>query len=227
MTDPHAERSMHEQLARRLRHEVGDFLQKVYATVAILQQRLPPELAQERDLLTRLRARAETCKHLINDVQDFLCPFTLACEPIDLAEVAARLVATAGPRHPQLDIRADGEQSGCVVADPSRIAQAGQILLANACEAAEREVRFTTRHAAETGEIEWTIMDDGPGVATEVAAQMFTPFFTTRTGHAGLGLTLAHQIVQLHNGRIHTETLAPGGFRVKVWLPAQAVRQPE
>ena len=34
-------RPMPEALARTLRHEIGDFLQKVYASVAILQTRLP------------------------------------------------------------------------------------------------------------------------------------------------------------------------------------------
>src|SRR5262245_23193224 len=41
-----------EALARTLRHEVGDLLQTVYATVAILQERLPREWSLERRVLT-------------------------------------------------------------------------------------------------------------------------------------------------------------------------------
>ena len=39
-----------EALGRSLRHELGDFLQKVYATVAILETRLPSEWRTEREI---------------------------------------------------------------------------------------------------------------------------------------------------------------------------------
>src|SRR5262249_61520139 len=77
-------RSLPEKLARTLRHEVGDFLQKLYASVAILQSRLPPEWDLERDILARLHHRAEQCKELLDAVQDFLCPIYLNPQRIDL-----------------------------------------------------------------------------------------------------------------------------------------------
>ena len=48
-------------VARALRHEVGDLLQSLYSTVALLQGRLPPEMELEKRLLTNLRGRAERC----------------------------------------------------------------------------------------------------------------------------------------------------------------------
>src|ERR1700736_5093178 len=95
---------MLESLARMLRHEVGDFLQKVYASVAILQARLPADWDQERQVLARLRARAEGCRNLVDDVQDFLSPLSLACEPVDLSRIAQSLITAFGPRYPQLEI---------------------------------------------------------------------------------------------------------------------------
>src|SRR5689334_5882932 len=97
-------RSLPEALVRTLRHEMGDFLQKVYATVAILKTRLPTDAEMEHGLLARLRARAEVCRDVLDAAHDFVCPILLDCGPVDLAELARRLAATARQRYPQLQI---------------------------------------------------------------------------------------------------------------------------
>jgi signal transduction histidine kinase len=213
------DRALPELLARTLRHEVGDFLQKVYATVAILQKRLPAEARQEQDVLQRLRVRAESCKHLLDAFQDFLCPLTLACEPVDVAHLAGQLAAGARKDHPQLEIGVEAAGPAVVQADPCRAAQVGNILLANACEAAQRRVTFCTTADPASREVAWTITDDGPGVAPELAERLFSPFFTTRAGHAGLGLVLARKVVLLHGGRTSADNVPGGGFQARVVWP--------
>jgi len=208
-------------LARRLRHEVGDFLQKVYATVAILQGRLPAQYQQERDLLLRMRRQGESCKELLDSVQDFLCPIHLNLEPLDVAALTMELVRDAQPRWPALEIRCEGSGPATVLADFERIAQVGKMLLANACEAARQRVTLRTVSVPETRIVEWTIRDDGPGASTEHLGQLFTPFFSTRPGHGGLGLSLARKLILLHRGQITTENLTEGGFQVVVRLPQE------
>src|SRR5438552_1701433 len=126
-------RSMPEALVRTLRHEMGDFLQKVYATVAILRSRLPTDWDMEHGLITRLRARAETCKEVLDAAHDFVCPILLDYDTVDLAALAARLVAAAKQRHPDVDIRAEAAGPATVSGDARRAAQVGEALLANAC----------------------------------------------------------------------------------------------
>ena len=63
-----------EMVARTLRHEVGDLLQTVYSTVAILQERLAADQALERRLLTDLKGRAENCRNELDAVVDLVCP---------------------------------------------------------------------------------------------------------------------------------------------------------
>src|SRR4051812_23192703 len=115
-------RGFPEGLARTLRHELGDFLQKVYASVAILQARLPAEMTVEREVLTRLKAGAEGCKRLVDAVQDFLSPVTLSTETVDLAEVARNLTAVARGRHPKLEIVAEADGPAPAPADLRRAA---------------------------------------------------------------------------------------------------------
>jgi signal transduction histidine kinase len=215
-------RTLPEAIARTLRHEVGDLLQSVYATVAILQKRLPGDMSLEQRILTDMRARAESCKKFLDAVHDFACPFSLSYEPVDLADLAVGLIQAARKRYPnhQLEERVDGP--ACIPADRHRLQQIGEALLANACEASQRQVWFQTGPSAMPGEVEWSVADDGPGVPKEHMTKILTPFFTTRHGHAGLGLALANKIAELHGGRLSVENLSGGGFRARVVLPVEA-----
>jgi signal transduction histidine kinase len=208
-----------EGLARSLRHEVGDFLQKVYSSVAVLQARLPQDSKLERDVLARLKSGAEGCKRLIDAVQDFLSPLTLDCEVVDLADLANRLVSQRRSRHSNLEILAEAAGPAPVFADPARVGQVGELLLANACEAARQRVSFQTVLNPAAGEAEWVVTDDGAGVPAELVDRLFSPFFSTRAGHVGLGLALARKLVLLHGGRIRAGNLPEGGFRAGVVLP--------
>jgi two-component system sensor kinase FixL len=62
------------------------------------------------------------------------------------------------------------------------------------------------------------VEDDGPGVASCVADRLFEPFETTKHNGMGLGLTLARQIVEAHEGALRWQNLAPHGARFSVEL---------
>ena len=220
-TGPELGPNLSEALARSLRHEFGDFLQKVYASIAILQSRLPAEWDLEREILNSLRKRAEACKNMLNAVQDFLCPVTLASQELELAGLIHSLVGIAQDRFRHVEITADTVPVR-VVGDPERLTEIGQSLLANACEGDARRVRVRLRADPASGQAEWTVTDDGPGLAPDRAHHLFRPFFSTRPGHAGLGLALARKIVQLHRGEITAGNDAAGGFQVRITLPTVA-----
>jgi signal transduction histidine kinase len=218
--------SLEQRLTRTLRHEMGDFLQKLYATVAILQYRLPADMPEERDLLARLRARAEGCRALFDTVQDFVGPIGLACSPVDLSQVAAELVTAARPRYPALQIEATASEPALVSADPERARQVGSIILANACEAANSQVVFHTRTNPTKDGVEWTVTDDGAGLSPALPGLLFEPFCTTRPGHAGLGLAFAQKLLRLHGGTISVRDNAPVGFSVTACFPGMAKSEP-
>jgi len=69
-----------------------------------------------------------------------------------------------------------------------------------------------------------TVADCGPGLTPKVKAKLFTPFFTTRTGGTGLGLTVAQHIMLQHGGSIHAENRPDGGALFILWLPATKLR---
>ena len=81
------------------------------------------------------------------------------------------------------------------------------------------------RHAP--GVMQFCIEDDGPGISKEHLAQIFHPFFTTKSGGegTGLGLYLVEEIISEHNGCMLVENREQGGTRFMVWLPLAQTRE--
>ncbi len=61
--------------------------------------------------------------------------------------------------------------------------------------------------------------DNGCGIPEADMSKIFDPFFSTKEGRSGLGLTIVHNIVYLHRGTVHVERAEGGGTVVTVLLP--------
>ncbi|MFH1469328.1 MAG: ATP-binding protein [Pseudomonadota bacterium] len=73
------------------------------------------------------------------------------------------------------------------------------------------------------------VSDDGPGVPAALRAHIFEPFFSTRQGNSGLGLTSCFAIARDHGGAIELESTEGEGATFRVWLPAlpASAQEPE
>jgi two-component system sensor kinase FixL len=70
------------------------------------------------------------------------------------------------------------------------------------------------------GQVEISVEDTGPGLAPEVAAQLFQPFVTTKKHGMGVGLSICRTIVESHGGRIAAEARPGGGTVFRFTLRA-------
>jgi len=61
--------------------------------------------------------------------------------------------------------------------------------------------------------VTFSVIDHGPGVPAEVAQQLFTPFFTTRSEGMGLGLSLCRTVIEQHGGALDFGKLLPADGR--------------
>jgi len=81
-----------------------------------------------------------------------------------------------------------------------------------------------TTSQLEASFVEIRVADSGPGLAEEVKAQLFKPFFTTkRRGQGtGLGLSVSRSIIEAHRGQIRAEGAVGQGAIFIIRLPAAA-----
>lgn len=94
--------------------------------------------------------------------------------------------------------------------DPEKLQQVLLNLLINGVQALDEkgQIRLSVqRH--ESGAACLEITDNGCGMDEETLAQIFNPFYTTKTQGTGLGLAICKKLVELHGGRIDVQS-APG-----------------
>lgn len=97
-----------------------------------------------------------------------------------------------------------------LTADPELIEQVLINLQLNALQAVKgnKKPRINLdSHLGERGRIIIQIIDNGPGIPEENMEKIFIPFFSTKEGGSGIGLSLSRQIMRLHKGAItvHSE----------------------
>src|SRR5262245_30656684 len=209
-----------EMVARVLRHEVGDLLQTIYSTVAILQDRLPPGQDLERRLLGDLKGRAEHCRNHLDAVVDLIVPLNLSPAPLDLGQLVGSLLPACRARFPGVEISFEARAPARVQGDARRLVQVGALLLSAASRAAKKEVRLEVLPAEGGAEVVWAVNDDGAGASSQQLEWLTRPFANTQNATFGLGLALAARVAALHGGRAEAEVLPGGGCRVRVVLPA-------
>ncbi|MEZ4365208.1 MAG: ATP-binding protein [Kofleriaceae bacterium] len=130
-----------------------------------------------------------------------------------LLEQVAREHAEAAARRRRA-LRVVAAELAPVRADPGRLLEALDKLVANAVAHGAGEIRLTVADVAhEPGWIELVVEDDGPGVAPELAAQLFDPGRPRRRGRGGgpgLGLGIARGIARAHGGDLELRASATG-----------------
>lgn len=77
-------------------------------------------------------------------------------------------------------------------------------------------------HLTETGQLLLDVADNGIGILPEVMDSIFIPFFTTRQGGTGIGLSLAKQIMHLHRGSIKVQSVPDEGAVFRLEFPLQS-----
>lgn len=69
--------------------------------------------------------------------------------------------------------------------------------------------------------VEVIFQDNGCGIAEDNLNKIFNPFFTTKYGAVGLGLTIVHQIIEGHNGILKIKSLEGKGTTISINLPVE------
>jgi two-component system sensor kinase FixL len=176
--------------------------------------------------LEEIAAQAMRAGDIIRRLRNLSRKGEVRREPVDVnelvREVARFMEAEAHERtaHLQLDL---APQLPEVYADAIEMEQVILNLVRNGLEAAPavesgaRELLLRTTATNDTLEI--AVSDTGEGLPAEVAEKMFDPFFSTKPGSLGMGLSISRSIVEAHGGRLWATPNLPRGTTFRLTLP--------
>ncbi len=113
-----------------------------------------------------------------------------------------------------------------ITADPSQLQQVVVNLVVNAIQAMPAGGRLILSTRCDNGAVCLGVRDTGVGMSSDVASQVYLPFFTTKDVDqgTGLGLAVVHGIVTAHGGSIRVETREGEGSFFEVVLPVKGPR---
>ncbi len=149
----------------------------------------------------------------------------IQCRSVDLADIAKDVVRTvlATGSEPQLSIEGDDEV--IVSGDRDRLEQVMLILCDNARRYSPADGSIVLHVANDRGGAQFSVTDEGPGIAPEDRQRIFTRFFRAdasrerTSGGTGLGLAIARAIVHAHGGEIEVRSEVGAGSTFTVTLP--------
>ena len=104
---------------------------------------------------------------------------------------------------------------------PDQIRQVVLNLFLNAVEIMPPEggLIVHTRSLPLQNEVLLTVKDTGPGIDPDILPRIFEPFITSKHTGTGLGLTITHDIIEQHHGRMEAQNDPQGGAVFNIWLP--------
>ena len=221
------------EMASLMSHELNQPLAVIssYATgsLNLLQQPAgdAATLHDVRTALSRIAEQAGRAGKVIHSVRDLVrqrstsrqavAPRVLFDAVLPLVQLQARkLGATV-----HVDVPADLPAVWC---EATMIEQVLLNLARNGLQAmaeapAPRLLRLQARLGPAHTAVEFVVADSGEGISDDVAAQLFTPFFTTKDEGMGLGLSLCRTVVEQHGSALQHQPQSPRGTVFRFTLP--------
>lgn len=211
------------RLAAGVAHEIGNPVTGIHS----LAQNMRDEPDQEQNsqsieaILQQTRRISNIVKSLMNfsrsgnigtDHREFMLN--------EIIEESVRLVQLTH-KSKQMNWEVDCPDDLAITGDRQRLSQVLVNLLTNACDASDSSNTIKISAQINETEVVVDIIDQGNGIPSDVQDFVFEPFFTTKAPGegTGLGLSLAHKIIQEHSGKITVDSEPDIGTTVEIRLP--------
>ena len=210
-------------LSARIAHELRNGLNPISGSVECLQREL--NLEGENAMLMELVSReCARLNRFVTDLLNYSRERELALEKLSVDEQLADLGELLS-HHPR---RSEGvtvsiQTGACEAAikgDREQLRQVWLNLAANAFESMAEGGRLSVRQRrVDSGRVAIEFEDTGTGIEADELPRVGQPFYTTKQGGTGLGLTIASRIVERHGGTLTIESALGRGTTVCVGLP--------
>lgn len=208
----------------RISHDLRTPLTAIKGFVVNLQDTAPDGI---QSALVTIDEQTDRLIRLVNDLLALSRlqrgELRLCRAETDLAAVARSAASLVGEKAQRLGVALCldlPERLPTVMGDADRLQQVVVNLLDNALNFTPAGGTVQARAEASDDQVTLLILDDGRGLTDEEEARAFEPYFCGPGGGAGLGLSIAREIVAAHDGHIWLRTRPEGGAEAGFALPS-------
>jgi signal transduction histidine kinase len=231
------EREIHQErlavlgeVAAVMAHELNNPL----AAISMFNQLLASEIDRGsplRENVEVIQRNVDSCKRAIRELLDYASNSSPEIGDVDVEAVLEDVAAFLRPvrQRSNVEIRPEFGADGALVrGDEVQLRQIFVNLVLNAVQACEgKPGRVVLRSSFDGEHVAIDVSDNGSGIAPELQARIFKPFFSTKRRGAGtgLGLSTARRIAEMHGGSVELLESSPAGttFRVRLRRSRQLV----
>jgi two-component system nitrogen regulation sensor histidine kinase GlnL len=216
-------------LAARLAHEIRNPLVSIKTVTDLLPERIDDPEFREHFLGIAIQ-EIQRMKKLIDDLLDFAKPSVPQFRYEDINQLIKDMLrlVEGESRSKGVLLSSDLEENvPRIMADQDQVKQVFLNLLLNAIQACDSNGKIDViTKSIDKGNaknyVQVAIRDNGAGIHEKDLDNLFNPFFTTKHEGIGLGLSIAHQIVQEHKGSIEVDSKINVGTTFYVNFLAQS-----
>ena len=220
------------ELAAGLAHEIRNPLAGIAGAIEIITKDFPRD-HPDREVLEDLRQEVRRIEKTLNDLLVYARPKPPQFGRAELKETVARTLQLArqqtGNKKVDFSIQIPSNLP-FLLADSEQLHQVLLNLVLNGIQSIDTEGKISIEAVARPadasnrpGTIELAISDTGVGIPPEHLDRIFRPFYTTKRGGTGLGLSLCRRIISQHGGTLTVESKMKQGSRFLIRLPLREV----
>lgn len=225
-------------LAAGMAHELNQPLTAILANTQAAKRLLqdgPDELASAQGAMDQAVAQARRAAEVVARLRRSVEQPNPSerVQTMDLAQAVRAALQLLEPEchRNQVTLTLRAPQSVWVLAERVAVEQIVHNLVSNAFQAleqvpvAQRQLNVVVEAEAAQGQGVLRVQDTGPGIAPEALPHVFAPFFSTRAGGLGLGLSLCETLANDMGGQLQAHAHVPHGAEFVLQLPLD--RAPE
>lgn len=213
------------KLSSGIAHEIRNPLSSIRGLAQFLFQSLPENDERKVDLEIILK-EVDRLNQLMNQILDYSRPKKLEISRFSLPEILKELVQLLNLESKEKEISFNltlPRKERLIDADRNQIRQALMNILLNSIQAISRKGEINVSLEKFTFQnkdmVQIIIKDDGIGIDSADLCHIFDPFFTTRSDGSGLGLSIAYNIIEIHQGTIKVDSEKGKGTTMRILLP--------
>lgn len=211
------------ELTAGVAHEVRNPLGIIRASVQLVEDS-DGDPARVRDATRIIKQEIDRLDRVIKALLDFGRPSAPTLRQTNVEDVVDDVVLFTRQFAVQAKVQIEtlfSAANPAVLADADQLKQVLVNLVSNAVQAMEDTGgRIVVRVWDDDSFVFVSVVDDGPGMPPDVLEKVFDPFYSTRGGGTGLGLTIVHRIIDQHGGRVEAQSTPGEGTTFTIALPA-------